>query len=75
MPEHYFSLALGNNKRLNLAPLTDRLIAQSGQTVPNARGYYLFESSGDVENPEVEILAHAMSDEAALRLKEILRLE
>jgi hypothetical protein len=46
----------------------------SGQDVPDSSGYFLFEKTGDGDLAEIEILAHAMSEDAAFRLKEMLNM-
>jgi hypothetical protein len=72
MAEYYFSVNIGNNRTLYIAPLTDRLIAESGQEVPDAGGYFLFERRHTDGPHHVEIIAQALSEEAAFRLREIL---
>jgi hypothetical protein len=72
MAEFYFSVSIDNNRTLHLAPLTDRLIAQSGQEVPDAGGYFLFERRQSEGPQHVEIIAQALSEEAAFRLRDIL---
>ena len=74
MPEYYFSVSLGRNRALHLAPLTDRRLAMSGQEIPDVSGYFLFESRGCGDNTEIEILAQAVSEEAALKLRAMLNM-
>ena len=69
MQEYYFSVNLDSNRLLCLAPLTERRLFASGQDIVDTGGYFLYEQAGDGENAEVEILAHAVSPEAALRLR------
>lgn len=75
MPQFYFSVNRDNRTRACIAPLSNRLIERSGQQIDDPSGYFLFEltetqSSGEFE--DVEIIAQMVSEEAALRLKEIL---
>jgi hypothetical protein len=74
MPEYYFSVRLDGNRTLHVAPLTNRRIAMSGQEIVDASGYFLFESYGSGDNAEIEILAQAVSEEAALRLLDMLNM-
>jgi hypothetical protein len=43
----------------------------SGQEVADPSGYFLFEKRGKGDNAGIEIIAHVVSDEAALRLREM----
>jgi hypothetical protein len=72
MAEYYFTLSVDNNRTLHLAPLTDRLIAQSGQEIADTGGYFLYEKRHSEGPQHVEIIAQAMSEEAAFRLRDIL---
>jgi hypothetical protein len=74
MSAYYFSKALDNYRTLCLAPLTDRRVAESGQDVQDVSGYFLFEKRGCGEAAEVDILAQALSDEAAFRLRELFEM-
>ena len=74
MSEFYFSRSLGDARTLCVAPLSDRRIESSGQDVPDTSGYFLFETRGFDNDTEVEIIAQAMSEEAAFRLREMLGL-
>ena len=74
MSEYYFSVNLDRNRSLCVAPLTDRRLAASGQDIPDNRGYFLYEQNGEGEDARVEILAHAVSTEAALKLREMFRM-
>lgn len=75
MSEYYFSVRLDETRTLCLAPLTDRRIEASGQEIADPSGYYLFETCGDYDAPEVEIIAQVVSEEAALRLRDMLQME
>lgn len=69
MDAFYFSVDLDSERTLCLAPLTDRRITMSGQLIPDPSGYFLFEKRGTGEGADIEIIAHVLSDDAALRLR------
>lgn len=75
MSDYYFSAQLDNDTTLCLAPLTDRRIEQSGEDVADVSGYFLYSLRGSDGPQDVEILAHVRSEEAAWRLKAMLKLE
>lgn len=72
MADFYFTSPLSNGRTLFLAPLTDRLIAESGQQVADTSGYFLFERDRSNANHTVQIIAQVVSEDAALRLREVL---
>ncbi len=74
MPEYYFSSNLDGGRTLHIAPLTERRIAMSGQEIIDRSGYFLFESRGPGDNAEIEILAQAFSADAALKLRDMLKM-
>jgi len=74
MSEFYFSRQLDETRTLCVAPLSDRRIEASGQDVPNPSGYFLFETRGTDESAEVQIIAQVVSQEAALRLRDLLKM-
>ena len=67
MDDYYFSVNLGENRELCLAPLTERQIEMSGQAIEDRSGHFLFERSNG--SLKVEIIAHILSPDAVLRLK------
>jgi hypothetical protein len=74
MQNFYFSASLDNDRTLCLAPLCDRHIAASGQDLSDTGGYFLYESrSSDPDS--VRIIAQVVSDDAALELREMLKLD
>ena len=73
--EYYFSVSMDRNKSLCLAPLTERRPAASGQEIQAKNGYFLYEQDGEDENARIEILAHAVSAEAALKLRKLFRMD
>jgi hypothetical protein len=70
MDQLYYTVNLDNDRTLCLSQMTDRLISLSGQEIADVSGYFLYErrTRGDLVN--VEVIAHVLSDEAALRLRE-----
>lgn len=74
MSEYYFSAKVDSETTLCIAPLTSKRIELSGQRIDDPSGYFLYQTRGDGEPDEVEILARLESEEAALRLKDMLGL-
>jgi len=72
MGEFFFSVSLDESRTLFVAPLTDHCITNSGQQLTDTSGYFLFEKSGAGSKAQIEILAQATSEEAALRLGQLL---
>jgi hypothetical protein len=75
MEGFYLSRRIDDERVLCVAPLTNRNVALSGQEVEDLSGYFLFEKKGGQEARSVEILAHLVSEEAALRIGELLKLD
>ena len=75
MDEFYFSVNLDESRTLCLAPLTDRLIEVSGQSVADTSGHFLFEKKGTDEQQEVEIFAQVLSPEAVFRLQAMFKMD
>lgn len=75
MADFYFSAPSCDGGTLCLAPLTERRRLAASSDVPDASGYFLFEQRGRGESAEIEILARVDTEEAALRLREILNLD
>ena len=74
--EYYFSVSLDNNERtLCLAPLSDRYLSMSGQEISDPSGYFLFEKRGTGDLADIEIIAQALSEDAALRLRSMLNMD
>lgn len=74
MESFYLSKKLDDERLLCVAPLSNRNIALSGQEVDDASGYFLFEKRGSEEVYDVIILAHLVSEEAALQMGIMLEL-
>jgi hypothetical protein len=74
MAELYFSVNLDNDRTLCIAPLTERRIAMSDQELTDTSGYFLFEQRNSETLDNVEIIAQVISEEAALRLREMLKM-
>ena len=71
MAEFYFSVNLPDGRALCVAPLTDRHIEMSGQDVADPSGYFLYERQGSDEKAQIEIIAQVLSEDAALRLRDM----
>lgn len=74
MADFYFSVNLDSERTLFLAPLTDRRINLSGQSLEDTSGYFLFEQRGSGETAGIEIIAKALDDEGALRLRDMFQM-
>lgn len=74
MVNFYFSVNLDNDTTLCLAPLTDSRIALSGEELEDTSGYFLFEQRHSEELPEIKIIARVLSEEAAFRLRAMLKM-
>lgn len=74
MSEYYFSVAIDNDRMLCISPLTDRHIATVDQQLSDSGGYFLYEKRGADHLGVIDVIAHLASEEAALRLREILRM-
>lgn len=74
MSDYFFSVSLDGAKSLFLAPLVDQDLELAGQQISDTSGYFLFEKTGRGEGAQLEILAQAVSEEAALRLRELFKM-
>jgi len=72
---YYFSAPQGNSRTLHIAPLTDWRIEASGQEISDRSGYFLYETRPDGSLDDINIIAQVLSEEAALRLKDLLGLK
>jgi len=73
MDNFYFSVNLGNDRTLCVAPLTDRKIALSGEDIGDTSGYFLFETRSS-DGFAVEIIAKVQSEEAAFWLRDMFKM-
>lgn len=71
MAELYFSTNVGNDAELCISPLTDSRAAAAG--VDDSIGYFLYERTHSDDG--VAVIARLHSEEAALRLSQILGME
>ena len=72
----YFYFSTENSGRsLYLAPLTQRQLAMSGDEISDTSGYFLFERHGTGEKAVIDVIAHVLTDEAAVRLKDMFGME
>ena len=67
----FFSAKLDEGQTLCLAPLSDQAIAASGDDVPDPSGHWLYEKDQD---GRVELIAQVATNEAAWRLRTLLKL-
>jgi hypothetical protein len=74
MQNFYFSAVVDNDRTLYIAPLCDRHLASSGQEVVDTSGYFLYERRAS-DPDSVRIIAQVLSDDAALELREMLKME
>jgi hypothetical protein len=74
MTEYYFSKEIDSETSLCIAPLTDKRIELSGETIDDPSGYFLYEVKGNGELYDVRIIARLASEEAAFQLKQMLEL-
>ena len=74
MSGYYLSVRIDEDHLLCVSPLTDRNIHLSGQDVEDPSGYFLFEKRGNDDDQDVEILAHLVSEEAAFRMGQLLKM-
>jgi hypothetical protein len=70
MGQFYYTASIDSNRTLCLSPLTDRLISMCGQEINDASGYFLYERRTRGDIVDVELIAHVLSDDAAMRLRE-----
>ena len=74
MDQFYYTVTIDSNRTLCLSPLTDRLISLSGQEIGDTSGYFLYERCARGDIVDVEVIAHVLSDEAALRLRQVFKM-
>jgi hypothetical protein len=72
MEGFFLTVQLSDGRSLCVSPLSDRRVKQSGQQLDDLSGYFLYEKKirGHIE--EVEVMARVLTEEAALRLAEML---
>ncbi len=75
MAELYFSAKVGKDAVLCISPLSDTKAEMSDEKIEDRSGYFLYELINNDEVREIEILARVPSDEAAVRLKNLLGLK
>jgi len=74
MSDYYFSVNIGGEHTLCLAPLTDRRLSMSGQKIEDPSGYFLYEQRGTGDAASIEIIAKVFTEDAALRLREMFQM-
>jgi hypothetical protein len=70
MGQFYYTATIESNRTLCLSSLTDRLISLCGEEINDASGYFLYERRTRGDIVDVELIAHVLSDDAAMRLRE-----
>jgi hypothetical protein len=74
MSDYYFSVNLEGDRMLCVAPMTDRRLGMSGQEIGDSSGYFLYEQQGSGEAASVEIIAKVLTEDAALRLRDMFQM-
>lgn len=74
MLNYYFTANLDNETTLCLAPISEARAALAAEEIEDTSGYFLYEFRHTNTTPEVKVLARVASDEAALRLREMLQM-
>jgi hypothetical protein len=72
MGQYYFSKEIDSETKLCIAPLTNKRIELSGDTIDDPSGYFLYEIKGNGDPYDVYIIARLASEEAAIHLKDML---
>jgi hypothetical protein len=75
MAEYYFSAKVDTDTTLCIAPITNKRVELSGQEIVDRSGYFLFQTRGNGDPGEVEIIARLESEDAVFRLKDMLSLK
>lgn len=75
MSEYYFSGNVDNETTVCIAPLTEKRIEMSGQEFADRSGYFLYQTRRSDGPNSVFVIAQLVSEEAALELSRLLRLE
>ena len=75
MNNFYFSTDPKAGRSLCLAPMTQRQIEMSGEEIADPSGYFLFEKIGVGDTAVIDVIAHVLTDEGALRLKDMFCME
>jgi len=74
MQGFYFSASKPDGYTLCLSPITNRILDESSQEVEDQSGYFLYEMLNDAGRRVVNILAQVHTDDAALRMRDMLGL-
>ncbi len=73
MDAYYLTAKNGKSASLCIAPITKSFALSAGQAPEDSSGYFLFEVRDD--NPDsIEIIARLNSEDAAVKLADLLRL-
>ena len=75
MGPFYFSVNIDNAITLSIAPITDERIVQSGQELADTSGYFLVQTDSSQTPNDVRIMAHILSEDAALEISSMLNMQ
>jgi hypothetical protein len=67
----YFTKELGGNRKLCIAPLSNRRLANADCEIDDVSGYFLYEQEGSGEFAPIKLIAQLLSDDAALDLRDL----
>ena len=74
MQGFYFSASNARGETLYLSPITNRIIEQSKDEIEDTSGYFLYQVIDSKPHNLVNILAQIHSDDAALKMRDVLGL-
>ncbi len=74
MDDLYYTVDIDDNRELCLSSLTDRQIELSGQDLGDHSGYFLYERRVRGGIVDIEVIAHVLSPESALRLRDVFNM-
>lgn len=74
MADYYFSTSLSNDVTLCIAPLTTNRATANGIGADQS-GYFLYEKTHSESADNVAVIAHIQTEEAAMRLSQLLGME
>lgn len=74
MDELYLTVNTEDGTTLCLSPLTDRQISIATEGISDPGGYFLFEKHGSGDLETIEVIAQVFNDDAAHKLRKMLKL-
>ena len=76
MSFYYFTANLDNETTLCLAPISSTRAAQADECIDDVSGYFLYEyRRTNSTTPEIKVIARVATDDAALTLSRMLKME